>query len=69
MGDGFYSRHTGKFKKPNKTSYVSNNSKEKDQSSVYSLEDDEEDYSRYQMGVLTATQTKYIEHFECAMTM
>ena len=68
MEQEFYSRSTGKLKNASHNSYSVKSQTKKDNSSVYSLENDEEDPSQYPIGVLSPTQAEYIQAFVDGMS-
>ncbi len=67
MESQFYTRPTGKFKNVHPSSYGSKNYPKKDQESVYSLENYEDDYSQHPTGELSKTQIRFIKDFLKAM--
>jgi hypothetical protein len=68
MEGKFYSRSTGKLRSTSHNSYVTRLQSGKDASSVYSLEDYEEDSSQYPTGQLSETQAFYIQAFVDGMS-
>jgi hypothetical protein len=63
MEEHFYSRSTGKLKSTSHNSYTVRSQIRKEASSVYSLENEEEDCSQYPTGELSTTQIEYIQAF------
>jgi len=63
MEKEFYSRSTGKLKATSYRSYSTRTQSKRDASSVYSLEDEEEDYSQYPTKELSPTQAYYLQEF------
>jgi hypothetical protein len=63
MEEHFYSRSTGKLKTTSHNSYTAKSQTKKEASSVYSLENEEEDCSQYPTGELSTTQIEYIQAF------
>lgn len=68
MEHHFYSKATGKLRKSSHNAYSTKHHSKKDETSVYSLENDDEDYSQYPTGTLSSTQYKFIKIFIEAIT-
>lgn len=63
MEDKFYSKATGKLRQSSHSSYTNKPYPKRDQSSVYSLENEEDDCAQHPVGQLSVSQKKYIEIF------
>jgi len=63
MESAFYNKASGKLNKGTHRSYGETRHPKRDPSSVYSIEDNEQDATQYPMGVLSSHQQGYIESF------
>lgn len=63
MSNTFYSRATGKLSKSTHGSLTEIKKSKRDGSTIYSIDDDEEDSSQYPTGELSTTQLKHIQEF------
>lgn len=63
MSNTFYSRATGKLSKSTHGSLTEIKKSKRDGSTIYSIDDDEEDSSQYPTGELSPTQLKHIQEF------
>lgn len=68
METNFYSRATGKLKQTSSNSFTDVKRSKQDGSTIYSIEDDEEDSLQYPMGELSRTQLKFIQSFVRSIT-
>lgn len=68
MEDQFYTRPTGRLKSARPSSYGHKEHAKKDQESVYSLENYDNDYFQHPTGCLSTTQTRFIKDFMRAIT-
>lgn len=68
MEQEFYSRSTGKLKNASHRSYSVRPQSKRETSSVYSVENEEDDSSQYPTGELSATQIEYIQAFVDGMS-
>lgn len=65
----FYSRATGKFQKSHRSFYTAAQPPKKSTSSVYSIENAEDDTAQYPLGILSPTQAKVLRDFISSMTL
>lgn len=63
MESKFYSKATGKLRQSSHSSYSNKPYPKRDQSSVYSLENEEDDCAQHPVGQLSISQKRYIEIF------
>lgn len=63
MSNQFYSRATGKLSKSTHGSLTEIKKSKRDGSTIYSIDDDEDDSSQYPLGTLSLTQLKHIQEF------